>query len=128
MPSVNDEIHSDPPDDEQRVRAAHRRAKAVLEEVRSRWGAESPTSELPTIIHTASPDEAVRGLSCLYIFASRVGGATADDPVVAERWLTGWCGARARVPDDGRAALDAGIAFAARLHDAMGLAEGEPGN
>jgi hypothetical protein len=128
MPSVSDGIHNERSDDEERARAAHRRAKEVLEEVRSRWGAESPTSGLPAMIARASPEEVVHGLSCLYIFASRVGGATADDPAVAQRWLTGWSGARARVPDDGRAALDAGIAFAARLHDAMGLADAESAN
>jgi len=125
MPPVNDGIHEDMSDDEKRARAAHRRAKTVLEDVRSRWAPESRTSELVALIASASQDEAVHGLSCLYIFASRVGGATADDPAVAKRWLTGWSGTRARVPDDGRAALDAGIAFAARLHKAMGLADAE---
>jgi hypothetical protein len=126
MPPVDGEIETARAESEERARAAHLRAKAVLQEVRSRWGAESETSTLPRLIEAAAPDDLVARLSCLYVFASRVGGATADDPDVAARWLAGWSGARARVPDDGRAALDAGIAFATRLHDAMGIAGPAP--
>ncbi len=123
MPLVTDDLDSDGLDEQARARAAHLTAKAVLEKVRATWTTDSETSELPSSIHAAAPDDAVEGLSCLYVFAARIGGRAVEDPAVARQWLNGWSAARARVPDDGRAALDAGIAFGARLHQAMGIEE-----
>jgi len=119
MPRVADDVESET----HRARTAHLRAKTVLEEVRAGWGTDSATSELPGLIRAAAPDDAVFGLSCLYVFAARVGGRAAEDPQVAVQWLSGWSAARRRVPEDGRAALDAAVAFATRLHDAMGIAD-----
>lgn len=105
------------------ARGAHLAAKQALVGVRAEWGGETETSTLSQRISDAATDDAIAGLANLYVFAARVGGRQTDDPAVATKWLTGWSSARARVPDDGRAALDAGIAFATRLHKAMGIEE-----
>ena len=103
------------------ARKAHLEAKQVLVDVRAGWGTETATAALPARLSDAAGEENISGLASLYVFAARVGGRQTDDPTVATKWLAGWSSARARVPDDGRAALDAGIAFATRLHDAMGI-------
>jgi len=100
---------------------AHIAARRTLESVRAEWSLDTDTAELHPRIAGAADDDDIAGLASLYVFAARVSGRQTDDPAIAEKWLTGWSSARARVPDDGRAALDAGIAFAKRLHEAMGI-------
>jgi hypothetical protein len=109
--------------EEEQARRAHRNARATLTRTRAAWLPTTPTRELGPMLAERAPSDAANDLACLYLFAAKIGGANAEDPAVAMRWLSGWSAARERVPDDGRAALDAGIAFATRLHEAMGLDE-----
>ena len=116
-------MNAQPPD-----AAVHAEALAALRRAARALGPVPEPSTLADAIEreaaaAAGADPArVRGRALLYLYGARVGGAAATDPEVAGRWLRGWASARARTPDEARAALAAGIAFAERVHRALGLA------
>ena len=108
--------------------AVHAEALAALRRAARRLEPAPAPAALPEAVEreaaAANGADAARVLAqaLLYVYGARVGGAAATDPEVAGRWLRGWASARARTPDEARAALAAGIAFAERVHRALGLA------
>jgi hypothetical protein len=106
--------------------AVHAEALAALRRAARRLGPVPQPSALPDAVEreaaAGGADPArVLAQAHLYLYGARVGGAAATDPEVAGRWLRGWASARARTPDEARAALAAAIAFAERVHRALGL-------
>lgn len=114
-------MNAQPPD-----AAVHAEALAALRRAALRLGPAPAPAALPEAVDreaaAAGSDPArVRAQALLYLYGARVGGAAATDPEVAGRWLRGWASARARTPDEARAAVAAGIAFAERVHRALGI-------
>lgn len=113
----------------------HRAALSALREAaRATAGATDPGS-LPDVLTRCAVDAAgpegleadrVAGLARTFLFAARVGGATAD-PERAAMWLTGWSRARSRTAAEAHAAVVDGIRFAERLHRTLGIDTGDAG-
>lgn len=116
--------------DEAAVAAAHRAALAALRRAVEILGPTPEPARLPAAVDQAVAElagegdrELTRDLTRLYLYGARVGAGAAQDPRLAERWLKGWSAARARTPEQARAALVDGIRFADRVHRTIGLEE-----
>ena len=73
------------------------------------------------VARAASPTAA--SLARMYVFAARVGAATADAERAAT-WLRGWSSAARRTPQEVHAAVVDGVRFGERLHRALGIGGG----